>query len=70
MQRKDIKVRSSTGDGEFDCYLVLPDGQFRHAVAVRWSAAFRPHAAELHIDRAGVQRDLPADVLLALLDQI
>ncbi|HZM47781.1 MAG TPA: dienelactone hydrolase family protein [Burkholderiales bacterium] len=25
MQRKDIKVRSSTG-GEFDCYLVTPDG--------------------------------------------
>lgn len=27
MQRKDIKVRSSTGDGEFDCYMVVPDGQ-------------------------------------------
>ena len=26
MQRKDIKVRSSTG-GEFDCYLVLPEGK-------------------------------------------
>ena len=26
MQRKDIKVRSSTGDGEFDCYMVTPDG--------------------------------------------
>ena len=25
MQRKDIKVRSSTG-GEFDCYLVTPEG--------------------------------------------
>jgi carboxymethylenebutenolidase len=26
MQRKDIKVRSSTGAGEFDCYMVTPDG--------------------------------------------
>jgi carboxymethylenebutenolidase len=26
MQRKDIKVRSSGGGGEFDCYMVTPDG--------------------------------------------
>ncbi len=26
MQRKDIKIRSSSGDGEFDCYIVTPDG--------------------------------------------
>jgi carboxymethylenebutenolidase len=26
MQRKDIRIRSSTGSGEFDCYLVDPDG--------------------------------------------
>ena len=26
MQRKDIRIRSSTGDGEFECYIVTPDG--------------------------------------------
>src|ERR671914_2022343 len=26
MQRKDIKIRSSSGDGELDCYIVTPDG--------------------------------------------
>jgi carboxymethylenebutenolidase len=26
MQRKDIKIRSSAGGGEFDCYLVTPEG--------------------------------------------
>lgn len=26
MQRNDIKIKSSTGGGEFDCYVVTPDG--------------------------------------------
>ena len=38
MQRKDIKVRSSTGDGEFDCYLVVPDGQAKVPAMVLASA--------------------------------
>jgi carboxymethylenebutenolidase len=37
MQRKDIKVRSS-GGGEFDCYLVLPDGDRKAPAMVLASA--------------------------------
>lgn len=37
MQRKDIKVRSS-GGGEFDCYLVLPDGDRKVPAMVLASA--------------------------------
>src|SRR3954469_11837839 len=25
MQKKDIRIKSSTGGGEFDCYIVTPD---------------------------------------------
>jgi carboxymethylenebutenolidase len=38
MQRKDIKVRSSTGGGEFDCYLVTPDGSGKVPAMVLASA--------------------------------
>jgi carboxymethylenebutenolidase len=37
MQRKDIKVRSS-GGGEFDCYLVVPDGDRKVPAMVLASA--------------------------------
>ena len=37
MQRKDIKIRSSNG-GEFDCYLVMPDGQEKVPAVVLASA--------------------------------
>ena len=38
MQRKDIKVRSSTGGGEFDCYLALPEGDGKAPAIVLASA--------------------------------
>jgi carboxymethylenebutenolidase len=38
MQRKDMKIRSSTGDGEFDCYVVTPDGGAKAPAIVLASA--------------------------------
>ena len=35
---KDIKIRSSTGDGEFDCYLVVPPGEAKVPAIVLASA--------------------------------
>ena len=37
MQRKDIKLRSS-GGGEFDCYVVMPDGSGKVPAMVLASA--------------------------------
>jgi carboxymethylenebutenolidase len=38
MQRKDIRIRSSSGGGEFDCYLVTPDGAAKVPAMVLASA--------------------------------
>src|SRR5919106_6061115 len=38
MQRKDIKIRSSSGGGEFDCYIVVPDRAERVPAMVLASA--------------------------------
>ena len=38
MQGKDIKLRSSTGDGEFDCYVAIPDGASKAPAIVIASA--------------------------------
>ena len=49
--------------------LVLADRQLRHAVAVRRAAAFGRLSAELDVDGALVERDLPLDVFLAAFDE-
>ncbi len=51
-------------------HLVLADGQLRHPVSVCRPRAGRRPAAELHVDRALVELDLPLNVLLPPLDQI
>ena len=38
MVRKDVKIRSSTGGGEFDCYIVTPDGSDKAPAMVLASA--------------------------------
>jgi carboxymethylenebutenolidase len=48
MERKDIKIKSSTGDGDFDCYVVIPDGEARAPAIVL--------AAAVH----GVDKDIRA----------
>ena len=56
MQRKDIKVRSSTGDGEFDCYLVTPDPGLNHSGAGSAKVPAMVLASAIH----GVDEDLRA----------
>ena len=38
MQRKDVKIASSTGDGQFDCYIVQPDASAKVPAIVLASA--------------------------------